>query len=194
MRAETREFMTAEELEQFDLPGKSAELLRGRLIVREPPSAYHGHVAARLLFLLGQQVYGRNLGWLTAQDTGFKIASEPDTVRAPDVAFISNLRHAEIPMRGYAPFAPELVAEVLSPDDRPGEVLSKVGDWLDAGVQLVWVIDPVLKEARIYRADGTQSIVAGESAALDGENVLPGFSCRLVDLLETRMTRPALGT
>jgi len=175
--------MTAEELERFDLPGKSTELVRGRLIVREPPSAYHGHVAAKLLFLLGQHVYGRDLGWLFSQDTGFKIESDPDTVRAPDVAFVSKERQPAIPRRGYAPFAPELAAEVLSPDDRPGEVLSKVGDWLDAGVHIVWVIDPARREARIYRADGTQSTI-GESNALDGETVLPGFSCRLADFLD----------
>jgi len=175
--------MTAEELERFDLPGKSTELVRGRLIVREPPSAYHGHVAAKLLFLLGQHVYGRDLGWLFSQDTGFKIESDPDTVRAPDVAFVSKERQPAIPRRGYAPFAPELAAEVLSPDDRPGEVLSKVGDWLDAGVHIVWVIDPTRREARIYRADGTQSTIR-ESNALDGETVLPGFSCRLADFLD----------
>lgn len=175
--------MTAEELERFDLPGKSTELVRGRLIVRELPSAYHGHVAAKLLFLLGQHVYGRDLGWLFSQDTGFKIESDPDTVRAPDVAFVSKERQPAIPRRGYAPFAPELAAEVLSPDDRPGEVLSKVGDWLDAGVHIVWVIDPARREARIYRADGTQSTI-GEGNALDGEIVLPGFSCRLADFLD----------
>lgn len=182
MPSETSELMTAEELERLDLPGKSTELVRGRLVVHEPPSGYHGHVAAKLLFLLGQHVYGHNLGWLFAQDTGFKIESDPDTVRAPDVAFVSNQRHPEIPRRGYAPFAPDVAAEILSPDDRPGEVLSKVGDWLDAGVRIVWVIDPVRREARVYRADGTQSAVSDET--LDGEGVLPGFSCRLADILD----------
>lgn len=177
------ELITAEELERIVVPGKSTELVRGRLIVREPPGEYHGHVAAKLLFVLGQHVYGRHLGWLLAQDTGFKIESDPDTVRAPDVAFVSKERQAEIPKRGYAPIAPDLAVEVLSPNDRPGEVLSKVGDWLDAGVQIVWVIDPLLRLARVYRADGSQSTV-GESSALDGENVLPGFSCRLADFLD----------
>lgn len=177
------ELMTAEELERTHVPGKSTELVRGRLIVHEPPGEYHGHVAAKLLFLLGQHVYGRKLGWLFAQDTGFKIEADPDTVRAPDVAFVSKERRPEIQRRGYSPFAPDLAAEVLSPNDRPGEVLSKVGDWLDAGVHLVWVIDPIIRQARVYRADGTQSIV-GESDALDGENVLPGFSCRLADFLD----------
>src|SRR5688572_23891813 len=162
--------MSAEELERLDIPGKSTELVRGRLIVREPPGAYHGHVAGKLFFLLGQYVYPRNLGWLFSQDTGFRIASNPDTVRAPDVAFTSRERIPVLQRRGYGAFAPELVAEVLSPDDRPGEVLSKVGDWLAAGVRLVYVIDPDRREARVFRADGSLTVV-GESDALDGEDV-----------------------
>jgi Uma2 family endonuclease len=75
------------------------------------------------------------------------------------------------------------VAEVLSPDDRPGEVLSKVGDWLGAGVRLVFVIDPVHRAVRFYRADGSQGVV-DESGLLDGEDVLPGFRCRLADFLD----------
>jgi Uma2 family endonuclease len=70
----------------------------------------------------------------------------------------------------------------LSPDDRPGEILAKVGDWLSAGSQLVWVVDPVRRLARVFRADGTQSQLA-ETDALDGEDVLPGFSCPLADVL-----------
>jgi len=183
MPAEATETMTAEQLLVLNLPGKSTELVRGRLIVREPPSAYHGKVAARLLFLIGQHVYARDLGWLFAQDTGFKIESDPDTVRAPDVGFVSYARQAELPTRGYAEFAPELAAEILSPDDRPGEVLKKVGDWLDAGVRLVWVIDPKRREAVVYRPDGSMTRI-DISGALDGEDVLPGFSCVLADVLK----------
>jgi|SRR5688572_5316192 len=184
MPSEARlELMTAEELERFDLPGKSTELVRGRLIVREPPGTYHGVVAAKLLVLLGQHVYGHALGVMCSQDTGFKIGSDPDTVRAADVAFVSKAKQHAIGQRGYSELAPDLVAEILSPDDRPGEVLSKVGDWLEAGVRLVWVIDPIRREARVYRADGHQSTI--ESAgALDGEGVVPGLSCRLVDCFD----------
>jgi Uma2 family endonuclease len=183
MRSEARlDLMTATELERFDLPGKSMELVRGRLIVREPPGTYHGVVAAKLLVLLGQHVYANALGVMCSQDTGFKIGSDPDTVRAPDVAFISKARQHAIADRGYSELAPDLVAEILSPDDRPGEVLSKVGDWLDAGVRLVWVVDAIRREARVYRADGRQSTIESVGT-LDGEDVLPGLSCRLADFL-----------
>jgi Uma2 family endonuclease len=84
--------------------------------------------------------------------------------------------------RGYADVAPDLAVEVLSPDDRAGEVLAKVSDWLRAGCQLVWVIDPDRRVARVYRADGSESLTSG-GAALDGEDVLPGFTCRVEDLV-----------
>ena len=84
--------------------------------------------------------------------------------------------------RGYAALAPDLLAEVLSPDDRPAEVLAKVADWLAAGTTLVWVIDPERSDARVYRQDGSIAVLR-ESDALDGEGVLPGFTCPLKDVL-----------
>lgn len=106
-----------------------------------------------------------------------------DTVRAPDLAFVDRDRVTQIGPRGYAALAPDLVAEIFSPDDRPGEVLTKVGEWLEAGVQLVWVIDTDRRSAHVYRADGSVTTVSS-GADLDGEAVLPGFSCRLAELFE----------
>lgn len=184
MRADAiPDMMTADELLHLDLPGSSTELVRGRLIVREPPGTYHGKVAAKLTFLLGQYVYGRASGSLYGQDTGFRIASNPDTVRAPDVAFVRADRVSRMDRRGYAAIAPDMVAEILSHDDRPREVLAKVGDWLEAGVRLVWVIDPERVEAHVHRPDGSITIVARDGA-LDGEDVLPGLRCPLADVLD----------
>jgi Uma2 family endonuclease len=84
--------------------------------------------------------------------------------------------------RGYAELAPDLLAEVLSPDDRPAEVLAKVADWLAAGTKIVWVIDPDRREARVYRQDGSLAVLASDDA-MDGEDVLPGFTCLLKDVL-----------
>jgi Uma2 family endonuclease len=78
--------------------------------------------------------------------------------------------------------APDLVVEILSPEDRPAEYLAKVTQWLGAGTRLVWVIDPERAEAHIHRAEGRLTIVRGDEA-LDGEAVLPGFSCSLADIL-----------
>ena len=174
--------LTAEELEQVDIPGKSTELVHGRLLVREPPSTRHGSVAARLTYLLGDHVYRRQLG-LVFQESGFKIGSNPDTVRAPDLAFVGLANADRIPRRGYADFAPDFVAEVVSPNDRPGELLAKVGQWLDAGTKLVWVIDPARSEARVYTDDGELTIVPADGT-LDGGRVLPGFHCPLADVLQ----------
>jgi Uma2 family endonuclease len=173
--------MTAEQLAEIQIPGKSTELVRGRLIVREPPGTFHGKLSARLLVLVGSFVKANGSGEVFAQDTGFKIGSNPDTVRAPDLAFVAHDRLSSIGMRGYAALAPDLVAEILSPDDRAGEVSAKVRDWLAAGVKLVWVLDPQRRVARAHRADGSssESDVGGE---LDGEAVLPGFRCSLNEL------------
>jgi Uma2 family endonuclease len=173
---------TAEDLLRFREPGKTAELVRGVLIVREPPGTRHGARSARLLHRVRDFVERHDLGELFAQDTGFKIERDPDTVRAPDVAFVARERLAHIPEEGYAELAPDWVAEILSPGDRPGEVLEKVGQWLSAGVRLVWVLDQVRRDARVYRADGTVSTVRLDDE-LDGEDVFPGFRCRLQDIL-----------
>jgi Uma2 family endonuclease len=175
--------LTADDLLALEKLGKSTELVRGRLIVREPPGTYHGRVQGVLHVLVGSYVRTHALGAVFGQDTGFKIAADPDTVRAPDLAFVDRTRVAQIARRGYAALAPDLVAEILSPEDRPGEVLTKVGDWLEAGVRLAWVIDPDRRVASVYRADGSVMTV-GSNGDLDGEAVLPGFSFRLSELFE----------
>lgn len=173
---------TAEDLIRFREPGKTAELVRGVLVVREPPFTSHGGRAARLTVRIGTFVEREGLGGVFAQDTGFQIERDPDTVRAPDVAFVARDRLAQIREKGYAELAPDLAVEILSPGDRPGAVLDKVGQWLSAGSRLVWVIDPERRHARVYRADGTVTIV-GPEEKLDGEDVLPGFRCPLGDIL-----------
>ena len=175
--------ITAAELEQLDFPDKQVELIRGRLLVREPPGSWHGRVSARLIIRVGNYILRHELGDVFGQDTGFTIASDPDTVRAADLAFVARDRMHLVARRGYARLAPDLVAEVLSPDDRPGEVLGKVGDWLEAGTKLVWVIDPTALAARAYRRDGSLAIVEADGS-LDGEDVIPGFTCALREIVE----------
>jgi Uma2 family endonuclease len=174
--------LTADDLLRLQPPDKRTELVRGRMIVREPAGFRHGDIAMAIAARMHPFVREKNLGRVLAAGTGFKLFTNPDTVRAPDVTFV---RHERIPNplpRGFAPFAPDLAVEVLSPDDRPGEVLAKVADWLRAGTRLVWVVDPDRRLARAYRADGTESEIS-ETGALDGEDVLPGFACALSDVL-----------
>lgn len=172
---------TADELLGWYSPGARAELVRGRLIVSEPAGGKHGAVANRLAFLVTAYVERHTLGRVYAAETGFKIAAAPDTVRAPDVAFVARNRVPEQEPEGYPELAPDLVIEVLSPNDRPGEVLSKVGDWLVAGSRIVWVVDPSALRAQVYRADGSVATIDA-AGVLEGEDVLPGFQCRLDEL------------
>jgi Uma2 family endonuclease len=172
----TQPLVTAEELLHTSIPHKRTELVRGRMIVREPPGYQHGRITAELGFLLTRHAKDTHAGQVVSGDTAFHIASDPDTVRGPDIAFIRSERLPDPNTAGFPALAPDLVVEVLSLSDRAGETLAKVGDWLDAGAHLVWVIDPERRLARIYRADGSESIVTADGD-LDGETVLPGFHC-----------------
>src|SRR5438552_8694105 len=175
--------MTADELLRTHLPDKHVELVRGVLLVKEPPGYVHGEITARLTKLLINHVDARDHGIVLAAETGFKLTSDPDTVRAPDIALIRRERLPDPRPTGYAELAPDLVVEVLSPNDRPGEVLAKVADWLSAGTSLVWVVDPARRRARVYRADGSDASVDTDGA-LDGEDVMPGFTCTLRRVFE----------
>jgi len=174
--------MTAEELLRTSAPNNRTELVRGRLIVHEPPGGRHGYVAANLAFRLKQHSDPTGAGAVFVGDVGFTLHRDPDTVRGPDVAFVRKDRLPQPIPNSYLELAPDLVVEVLSHNDRPGDVLAKVGDWLDAGARLVWVIDPERRLARVYRADGTEDLL-DQTGELLGEDVLPDFSCALVSIL-----------
>ncbi len=173
--------MTAEELLRLNLPDKRTELIRGRLVVRDPGGARHGAVAMRLGYRIMAHAETHDLGRVYAAETGFKLESDPDTVRAPDVAFIAKHRVPEVEPRGYAGWAPDLAVEVLAHDDHPAETLEKIAQWLKAGARLVWVVDSEKRTARVYRADGSEALL-GPNETLDGEGLLPGFRCALADL------------
>lgn len=173
--------MTADELLYVDIPNKRTELVKGVLVVHEPPGGRHGRLTAELTLVIGAYVKEHGLGTVYAGDTGFTLARGPDTVRGPDLAFVSKSRVPEADPVGFLELGPDLVIEVLSAGDRPGEVLAKVADWLTAGTALVWLIDGQRRSARVYRADGSVDSVSDQQA-LDGEDVLPGFSLRLETL------------
>jgi len=170
--------MTADTLLQLILPGKRTELVRGRLVVREPVGAYRGSVAMRIAYVIMKFAEPRGLGRVFAAETGFVLATNPDTVRAPDVAFVRTERLPDPIPAGFAEFVPDLAVEVVSPGDRSGEVEEKVTAWLTAGVALVWVVDPQRRSACVHRADGGVSDV-GDAGVLAGEEVLPGLEVEL---------------
>jgi len=174
--------LTAEELFRVSIPDKRVELVRGVLVVREPAGFRHGRVAMELARLLANHVEAHRLGTVCAADTGFTLSRGPDTVRAPDVAFIARQRLIDPEPVAYPDLAPDLAVEILSPGNPPGEMLAKVADWLSAGAPLVWVVDPERRQARVYRQDGTERLVSPDES-LDGEDVVPGFTCRLGEVI-----------
>src|SRR2546426_4609407 len=123
--------MTAEELLQTSIPDKHVELVRGVLVVREPAGYRHGRVSMELAFLLSQHVKATGAGQIVSAETGFKLASDPDTVRAPDVAFIGRERLPHPQTRGFPALGPDRAPEARSPDGRPGEARASVGARLE---------------------------------------------------------------
>jgi Uma2 family endonuclease len=178
----THTLVTAEDLLAHRLAHAGTELVRGRLIVRGLAGYAHGLVASKALVAIAAFANEHKLGHVLAAETGFTLHREPDTVRSPDVAFVSNARVPEVSTLGFPELAPDLVVEVLTPDDLASEMREKVREWLAAGTQLVWTIDPTRRSARIYRIDGTTRGLT-PAGRLDGELVLPGFSIVLRDLL-----------
>jgi Uma2 family endonuclease len=166
--------MTAEEL--FELPddGLRHELVEGELRTTTPAGFEHGRVAARILARVLDHADEHELGSVLAAETGFVLGRDPDTVRAPDVPFVAADRLPTQPEPGFGRIVPDLVVEVVSPWDRASEVSSTAAMWLDAGVRLVWVVDPQARLASVHHPGG-QVTVLREDGVLEGEGVLPGF-------------------
>lgn len=174
--------LTAEELMELEDDGYQYELDEGRLIRMPPAGPLASIVAATILTLLNEFARRHHLGVVGGADFGVRLRRGPDTVRAPDVAFY---RAERLPADGipstYWDLAPDLAVEVLSPSDRRGKVLRKVGDFLDAGARLVWVVDPRRRTAVVYRPESDPEIL-GADGVLDGEDLLPGFTLPLAEV------------
>lgn len=146
-----------------------------------PPGSEQGEVTMNLAGPLHQHVRSNNLGVVYAAETGFKLESDPDTVRAPDVAFVRRERIEETGRRaGYRPGAPDLVVEVLSPSDRTKQVEEKVEQWIETGAKLVWVVSPKMHTVRVYRSE-TDIVTLTEKDTLDGGDVVPGFEIKIAE-------------
>jgi Uma2 family endonuclease len=178
----TTQLMTADELLKLPRGRFRYELVKGELRTMSPAGSEHGAVIMNLAVPLGQYIKATNLGIIFGAETGFKIAENPDTVLAPDVAFISreHISESGIPKK-YWPGAPDLAVEVLSPGDTTRGVEKKVSQWLAAGARLVWIINPGKKSATIHRAS-REAATLSENHELDGEDVVPGFRCRVSEI------------
>lgn len=174
--------MTAEELLHLREDEYQYELDEGKLVRMCPSSSTPAIVASNFGRRVSNFVSDHSLGLCAGADWGFKLASGPDIVRAPDFAFVRAERvpPGGIP-RGFWPGAPDLAIEVLSPDHRYVEVARKVQQYLDAGTRLIWIVEPEDRTVAIHRP-GRAMAVLGEDGTLDGEDVLPGFTLRLAEI------------
>ena len=174
--------MTAEELLRLPDDGLRHELVRGELRTMAPAGFEHGDVAFEIGTSLRAYARAKGLGNVVGTDVGFRLASDPDTVRAPDVAFVRQERLQELgAIRGYFPGAPDLVVEVISPNDLYTEVDEKVAEWLEHGARSVFVVNPRRRTVMVYRPGQPVRIVS-EGDVLDGEDVVPGWTLQVAEL------------
>lgn len=174
--------ITADELLQHVSDWPRGELIRGVFCEMPSPGIEHGRIIARLVAYIFNFVEPARLGTVLTGDPGIWVEKDPDTVRAPDAAFYSAERmaiNARIP--GYAEIVPDIVIEVVSPTDRVTEVNDKAQMWLGAGVRLVWVVWPNWQTVEVHRPGESVVELSGD-AALEGLDILPGFSAPISDI------------
>lgn len=176
--------MTAVDLLKLPRGRFRVELVEG--VLKQMPLAGHNHgrIGMRLAGPLFQYVTANKLGEVYLAETGFKLRSDPDTVLAPDIAFIRRERVEQVgPTTGYWIGAPDLAAEVVSPRDTATKVNEKVTKWLAAGAIEVWVINPKLKAVTVYRSSNDID-VRTEKETLDGGEVVPGFQIPVAEIFD----------
>lgn len=176
------QLLTADDLWNMSDHGGHVELVKGELRPMSPAGFGHGSVSMNLSAPLHQFVRARKLGIVVAAETGFIIARDPDTVRAPDAAFVGTDRipASGVPLKFWVG-PPDLAIETMSPSDTVYDVDEKVREWLAAGTRLVWVLNPRQQTVTTYRPDNTARIL-GVGDTLDGGDVVPGFQIPVAEL------------
>jgi len=178
----TKTLLTGEDLWKIVADGSRYELSRGELVPMTPEGIRHLAVVSKIERLLGNFVEKNGLG-LVGPEGGFYLSRNPDTLRAPDVAFISKQRLEKaggIPEK-FAEFPPDLAVEVLSPEDTVSEMQKKVEEYLTGGVPLVWIVDPANRKVTVYRS--LQHIqILGAEHKLEGGDILPGFAVQISEI------------
>lgn len=163
--------------------GERYELVDGQLVSTEM-SGIAAWIASRINRRLGDVNDAQGLGAVLTSDASYQcFAEDPDRIRRPDVSFIHRSRMRPQYLIGHIPIAPDLAVEVVSPNDLFFDVRRKAGEYMRAGVRLIWVVNPEEREVQVYRGNGTYQLVQnGES--LDGEDVIPGFRCPLAEIFQ----------
>lgn len=176
-----KKLMTAEELLHLPEDGYDYELVRGELIKMTPPGGEHGRIALRLGSRLADYVDAHHLGEVMAE-SGYCLECQPDTVRGPDISFLSAERIPDEGLpKGFIQGAPDLAVEVVSPNDTVAEIQAKVQEYLKHGTRLVWVLEPTTRTITVYRSL-TDIRILTEDDVLEGEDVVPGFAYKVKDV------------
>ncbi len=176
------EQITSEELLSRPDDGFRYELVRGELRKMPPAGSEHGYLALRIASRLERHVDANDLGRTYTAETGFKLASDPDTVRAPDAAFVSRERVEKAGLvAGFWPGAPDLAVEVVSPGDTHAQVVEKALAWLEAGCRMVVVADPERRTVTVYRSLEDIRMLT-ENDAIDGADVVPGWKLPVAEI------------
>jgi Uma2 family endonuclease len=181
MTVAQRERMSAAEFEaRFADSDTRAELLRGEVILMSPTTPLHGIYTMRVSLPIAQFVEERGLGVVCGAETGFVIqhADGTESVLAPDMAYIAAERIPDVLPEGFWRIPPDLVVEIRSRSESQREVAQKTAMWLEAGVRLVWNVDPYRQLVSVHRTDGTEQTLRIDDT-LSGEDVLPGFELPL---------------
>lgn len=174
--------VTADELLVSPRGAGRYELVDGVLRRMTPAGHVHGRIAARIGGRLLAFVESHQLGEVYAAETGFLLRRSPDTVRAPDAAFVRRERLASMTLQpqGYFPGPPDLAVEVLSPSDSRAEIEAKVADWLTSGCRLVLVLNPATRTAELHRRTSVESFTSPEVVTFG--DVVSGCTVDLADL------------
>ena len=159
------------------------ELIDGEIVPRTLEGAIHGEITGQVSYLLWAFATAHKVGKVYAAGTGFVIKRNPDTVLAPDVAFVQSARLPNIPNPGFFDGPADLMVEVCSPNDRWSDVLAKIDQWLAAGTISVWVVDPPSKSIEIYRRQ-SQPVRYHAGQQLADEPTLPGFTLDVADIFK----------
>ena len=184
MTTTQEKLLTADDLLRLHSEGVRGELIRGVLCTTMAAGGEHGEIVVNMTLLLGNFVKQQRSGRLAASDAGVRLQRNPDTVREPDLAFISADRlPLETRVTGYYEVPPDLVVEIVSPNDSYSSVHDKACMWLRYGVRIVWVVNPQFRSVEIHSA-GPSLLRLTEDDTLDGAHVLPGFSCTVSDLFD----------
>jgi Uma2 family endonuclease len=165
--------------------GLPLELVRGRVVRMNPPRPYHGYVCLTAATIFLEHIKARDLGYVLTNDSGVITGRNPDTLRGADVAFygFAKVPRGTLPRDQYHDVVPDLVVEVLSPDDRWPHIMEKVSDYLNAGVPFVLLVDTLQRKLHLYAADAPVQLL-DEAEILTLPAILPGFETPVARFFE----------